>query len=171
MLDRGPGAEAGAQTDASRSAFQVAVVSPLEASDQHGATHPMATRLQAALAAAHDVTSYIVTPSLRAHPLRLADFVFVCADPADRYGALAFADNLRGPRTVVVVLDRPRPGRESVVLAGRTVLKAVLDAHGPGTRIVAPPSRATASLYELLRSTAIDLVVAPEFAQRADTSR
>ena len=161
MLHRGSGADAGGLRSASRSGFHVAVVSHLSGSGHHGAIHPLAARLQAALAGGHDVASYMVAPSFRAQPLRLADFVFVCADPPDRDGALAFAESLSGPDTVVVVLDRPRPDRAPVVLAGRTVLKAVLDAHGPGTRIVAPPSRATASLYELLRSTAIDLVVAP----------
>jgi hypothetical protein len=139
------------------------MVSHLAASDHHGSTHPLAARLQAALTdSRHDVASYIVGPRIRPHPRRLADFVFVCADPPDRDGALAFAHDLRGPGTVVIVLDRPRSDGSPDFLARGTVLNAVLDESGPVTRIVAPPSRATACLYELLRPTAIDLVVAPE---------
>jgi hypothetical protein len=139
------------------------MVSHLAAPDHHDAIHPLAARLRMALTeSCHDVASYMVAPSIRPRPLRLADFVFVCADLPDRDAALAFAHNLRGPGTVVIVLDRPRPGGSPDVLARRTVLKAVLDDSGPVTRIVAPASRATACLYELLRSTAIDLLVAPE---------
>jgi hypothetical protein len=163
MLHREPGAGAGKPRNTSRPAFQVALVGHVAASDHHDATHPLAARLQVALTeSCHDVVSYVVAPSIRPQPLRLADFVFVCADLPDRDSAVAFAHNLRGPDTVVIVLDRPRAGCSPDVFARRGVLKAVLDESGPVTRIVASPSRATACLYELLRSTAIDLVVAPE---------
>jgi hypothetical protein len=162
MLHRPPGAEAGKPLTASRPAFQVAIVSHLAASDHHDASHPLAARLQAALTdSCHDVVSYLVAPSVRPQRLRLADFVFVCADPPDHDGAVAFAHTLRGPGTVAIILGRPRPDCSPDVLARRTVLTAVLEASGPATRIIAPPCRATACLYELLRSTTIDLVVAP----------
>jgi hypothetical protein len=92
----------------------------------------------------------------------LADFVFLCADLYDRDSTLAFVHRLRGPETVVVILGRPRSGWSRSVLAGGMVHEAVVDELGPATRIVARPSRATAFLYELLRPTEIDLVVAPE---------